>query len=670
MKNQTGGYRLSNSNSLYLSQHADNPVNWFMWGDEAFSTAKAENKLIILSIGYSACHWCHVMEHESFEDTAVAKVMNDHFVSIKLDREERPDIDMVYMEAVQAMGLGGGWPLNVFLTPDKKPFYGGTYFPKARWVELLERVSSIYESDPQGIAESASKLTEGLQESSYEAMLGDANEPIKFASLEGAYQSLKSNFDAEWGGLTKTPKFILPSTWLFLIRYHAFVEDEQIKDHVLHTLDRIHRGGIYDHLRGGFARYSVDNKWQVPHFEKMLYDNGQLLSLYAGAIKMEDREDFRTVLTETMAWLEQEMLDSNGGFYSGIDADSEGEEGKFYVWDSESIQTIAGQHAPLISRYFDISPEGNWEGKNVLWVPIEEDTVLRQMDVGKQEFRIILSEFKKKAMEVRDKRIKPGLDTKQISGWNGLVLTGLLDAYQATGDENALALAERNYKFLTQNLIDEDRLYHLNKSRLEGYADDYACVIQGLIKYYETTFKSEALSLAHRLTDIFIDNFLDNEDGLFYYSSHRAEKLLTRKKELFDNVIPSSNSIAAANLIKIGTHLYDSTYLDIAKNMINRSGDLISNQPGYMSNWALASSLLVRKLPEIAIVGEEAIGFAKKFNAMNIPMKVISASITESDLPLLKNKSAQGGKTTIYVCYDRVCKLPVHTPSEALLQIR
>lgn len=661
---------LINSTSPYLLQHAHNPVNWEEWSKEALQRAKAEDKPIIVSIGYSSCHWCHVMEKESFEDTAVANLMNTHFVNIKVDREERPDVDQIYMDAVQAMGLNGGWPLNVFLTPDQKPFYGGTYFPNEGWKNLLQSVADAFENNRQKIDESAEGFTENLKlkESQKYKLEGDKYK-LSLEELDNAYERLDAKFDRIDGGINKSPKFPMPSVWQFLAAYYHRTGNEEALTHLTFTLDKIADGGIYDHVGGGFARYSTDAEWHVPHFEKMLYDNGQLLSLYANGYKLTKKEKFKTIIMETASWLSREMEDQSGGFYSALDADSEGEEGKFYVWTADEISSLAGENFELISAYFDVQKNGNWEGKNALRVVVDQEELEEKHQLDSFEFAKVISEFKEKALKKREERVRPGLDNKMIAGWNGLVLSGLSEAFQATGEESLLLMANKNAAFIKNRLVKNGKLNRFPDRNMEGFLEDYAAVIQGFIKYYETTFEWNYLQVAQLLMKRANDVFFDETENLYYFTSDESQALIARKKELFDNVIPSSNSLMAWNLVHLGTHFYNDELTQKGKNMLAKMTDLIQQEPEYLSNWGVLALELSGSFAEVVIIGKEHETFAQDLNTKFIPGKVVTASKKPGKSPLYELKTAIGGKTTIYVCYDKSCKQPVTTVADAIKQM-
>lgn len=661
---------LINSSSPYLLQHAHNPVEWQEWGEKALAQAKVEDKPILVSIGYSSCHWCHVMEKESFEDPAVAKIMNDYFINIKVDREERPDVDQVYMDAVQAMGLRGGWPLNVFLTPDQKPFYGGTYFPKAGWVNLLTSVADAFKTNRAKIDESAEEFTKSLQaKESEKYKLEGTDYRLSNEEITKTYKNLEKKFDPIDGGIRKSPKFPMPSVWQYLAVYANQSEDSEALKHHEFTLKKIADGGIYDHIGGGFARYSTDEEWHVPHFEKMLYDNGQLLSLYANGYKLTDNPKFKTTIEETVDWLKREMLDESGGFYSALDADSEGEEGKFYVWTYKEIANLAGADSDMILAYYDVQPKGNWEGKNAIRVVKKESELAQKYNLTLDEFHTKIKSFKERALEEREKRIRPGLDNKVIAGWNGLALSGLVDSYQALQDSSILELATMNAEFI-KSLIKDGKLYRFPDKDLEGFMEDYASVIQAFIKYYETTLDRTYLDLALTMTNRVNEAFYDSSEQLYFFNSVDNANLIARKKELFDNVIPSSNSTMAWNLVHLGTHLYADEMIKKGRQILAQAKNLIIQEPEYMSNWALLAMELSGDFAEVIIVGPKAREFSNELNREYIPNKIISASTDESDLPPFTLKTAIDDETTIYVCYDKSCKRPTKKVEEALAQIK
>ncbi len=666
--------RLINASSPYLQQHAYNPVDWYPWGQEALEKAKKEDKPIIVSIGYSSCHWCHVMERESFENDSIAEIMNEHFVSIKVDREERPDVDQIYMDAVQAMGQNGGWPLNVFLTSDQKPFYGGTYFPPQSWAQLLTNIAKAYENKRQEIEESANQLTNAIATSEViKFELDPSDKPFETSILKDAYISFSKSFDRRRGGFDRAPKFPMPANWLYLLRYYHFSEDKDARRQLEVTLDEMANGGIYDQAGGGFARYSTDADWLVPHFEKMLYDNGQLMSLYAEAYTVTGKALYKEVVYQTTDWLEREMLE-DGGFYSALDADSEGEEGKFYVWTWDEFNNILGSSAKIMADYYNVTENGNWEhGKNILHKTTSDEDFAKKNDLTLKAFRKMVEDADIKLLKAREERVRPGLDDKILSGWNGLMLKGLADAYEAFGDERFLNLALENAQFIEKNMLNNNQLYRSYKggeATIDGYLEDYAFVIDGLIALYQITFDEHWLSLAKSLTDYSLEHFYDEEEGMFYFTDDSSQKLIARKKEVFDNVIPASNSQMATNLYLLGVIYDNPDYQDKSKNMLSRMSNLISDQIAYLSNWAILYSYMATPTAEISIVGSDAFELRDGIFKTYHPNKVVMGAKDSSNLPLMKGKYPVNEQSTIYVCYNKTCKLPVHNVSEALEQLK
>ena len=666
--------RLIHSQSPYLLQHAQNPVDWYPWGKEALAKAKNENKPILVSIGYSACHWCHVMEHESFEDDATAQIMNENFVCIKIDREERPDLDNIYMDAVQAMGLQGGWPLNVFLMPNQKPFYGGTYFPNQKWKGLLGNIADAFAKHEDQLAQSAEefaanigrKETEkyGIQTGEFEA---DADE------LMEVYVKLSDQFDPEWGGMNRIPKFPMPSIWSFLLDYGILSKSQKIKDQVYFTLKKIGAGGIYDHLRGGFARYSVDGEWFAPHFEKMLYDNGQLLELYAKAYQESQDDFFLEKIQETVAWLENEMLQEEGGFHSAQDADSEGEEGKFYTWTLAELQSLLPEDINWLTELYNLKPNGNWEnGVNILFQTREYSEIWQAHGMTATDFYSKLKKIKQKLLETRNKRIHPGKDDKILSGWNGWMSAGLIEAFHASGNAQYLDLAKNNLQFIQEKMMINGQLYRSYKNGIQytpAFLEDYAAVIKSSISLYQATGQKTWIDLAMQLTDFCMSHFLDKSDGFFFFNDPTAEDLIANKKELFDNVIPASNSIMARNLHDLSLFTYNQEWADHSIKMISGMKDLVLREPGFLTNWA---ALYLEKLvpkAEIAIVGKGAENLAKALLASSQPNMVVAWSETVTDhLPIFEYKTADpAGNALIYVCFDKACQRPVETVEEALI---
>ena len=672
MSNDKKSNRLIHSTSPYLLQHAYNPVDWFEWGSDALEKAKREDKPILVSIGYSSCHWCHVMERECFEKESIADVMNEFFICIKVDREERPDVDQIYMEAVQAMGINGGWPLNVFLTPDQKPFYGGTYFPPQHWTELLNNIQLSYNARRKEIEQSAEELTIHLSRNDVQRFKQKEQQNIFAEDLEVIYKKLETGFDKKWGGLDKAPKFIMPSIWMWLLRYYHLTKNENAIAQINLTLKKLAMGGIYDQIGGGFSRYSVDGEWFAPHFEKMLYDNAQLMSLYAEAYQVTHDEEFKTVLNETFEWLLREMTHDNGGFYSALDADSEGVEGKFYIWTKTELTSALNKDVNLICEYYDVRDEGNWEhGNNILFRNYTDEIFIKEHSLSKESWQTTIAETKKKLLAIRDTRIRPGLDDKIITSWNAMMTIGLIDAYHALQDDRYLSAAIKNLTFIERELKDENYLYRSYKNKRStttGFLDDYAYVIQACLKLYQANFNEHWLALAKTLTNQTIRQFHDPGDDYFHYSSIDSEKLITSRKEIFDNVIPSSNSVMAINLFRLGTITGNENWKLMATEMISSLSHLIKNEPNYMSNWAIAFTEMKKEMAEVVFTGEGALTLKNEFQTHFQPFVLTMGSETTSSLPLIKDKIAS--RATIFVCYNKTCNLPVTRVADALSQVK
>jgi uncharacterized protein len=666
--------RLIDATSPYLLQHAYNPVDWYEWGEEALARAQKENKPILVSIGYSACHWCHVMEREVFEKEEMAKVMNETMVCIKVDREERPDIDSIYMEAVQAMGINGGWPLNVFLTPAQKPFYGGTYFPPDQWMNVIQGVHKGFTERRSDVDASANELANLLsrQDTSHLKKVYDFTE-LK-SDIDSMFSKLAQGFDKKWGGLDKAPKFIMPSVWLWLLRYHYITNNEEALSHLQITLKKIAWGGIYDQIGGGFARYSVDGYWFVPHFEKMLYDNAQLMSLYAEAYAVTKEPLFKDVVMETFEWLHAEMTHPRGGFFSALDADSEGVEGKFYVWKKNEIDEALGDDAPVFNDFFNVKAEGNWEhGNNILIRTQPDEAFLEKHNVNQASWTIKLKMLKDRLLAVRDKRIRPGLDDKIISSWNAMMVSGLADAYKYIGDDRFLQAATKNMEFIENELMEGNVIFRSFKEKhspTKGFLDDYAYVIQAYTRLYQVTFNEHWIKRAESLMDYTIEQFHDGEDGFFFYTSKDSEPLIARKKELFDNVIPASNSVMIQNLFQLGTMLDHEKWKQLAESVTTSLAHLITKEPNYMSNWGIGYTEIKKGLAEVVIAGDSLRQVLSELFQTYQPFVLTMGASKESELPLTAGKTSSNGKTTIYVCFDKTCQKPVHDVASAIEQIK
>ena len=661
--------RLADQASPYLLQHANNPVDWYPWGKEALARARTENKLILVSIGYSACHWCHVMEHESFEDQEVADVMNEHFICIKIDREVRPDIDQIYMNAVQLMTGSGGWPLNCFCLPDQRPIYGGTYFRKPDWINLLKNLADYWETKPEEAEEYAVRLTEGIRQS--EQLIPVVSEvEFKKDDISEIFETWKRSFDLLEGGYNRAPKFPLPNNWQFMLRYAHLLKDNAAHVAATITLEKMAFGGIYDQIGGGFARYSVDGQWHVPHFEKMLYDNAQLVSLYADAFQYTGNELYKKVVYETIEFIEREMTSPEGGLYSALDADSEGVEGKFYTFTKNEIQNILGEDADLFNIYYNITEEGNWEEErtNIFLRKQDDAELAAKLGIKEKELFQKITDAKKKIFEARSLRVRPGLDDKILASWNGMMLRAYTDAYRVFADGKFLAIAKRSAEFITQKLLENNILIRVYNSTdgSDAFLDDYAFIIDGLIGLYESTFDEHWLLVAKQLTDHTILNFYDEETGLFYYTSSKSEELIARKAEITDNVIPSSNSAMAHNLFKLGHFFNIDPYLKISDQMLRTVQPHMIRYPSSYSNWAALLLLRICGIFEIAITGSEAEKKRLEFEKYYVPNKILLGGTTGT-LPLLHDKIL--AHTKIYVCQNRTCSLPVTEVADAIKQI-
>ena len=663
--------RLVFETSPYLLQHANNPVEWFPWGEEALEKAKSESKLILVSIGYSACHWCHVMEHESFEDGQVAEIMNRHFVCIKIDREERPDIDQIYMNAVQLMTERGGWPLNCFCLPDQRPIYGGTYFRKSDWSNLLLNLANFWNEKPEEAIGYAEKLTEGIKQSEKLTMVDDHSE-FSNQDLKDIMEPWKRSFDMSEGGYNRAPKFPLPNNWQFMIRYAHLMKDDAA--HVISrlTLQKMAFGGIYDQIGGGFARYSVDDRWRVPHFEKMLYDNAQLISLYSEAYQYSPDEIYKNVVYETIEFVNRELTSPEGGFYSALDADSEGVEGKFYTFTKDEIEVILGKDAELFCIYYNVTEDGNWEEEhtNIFFRKSDDAELANKLGIGLEKLKSKISLCRAKVFQFRSARIRPGLDNKILAAWNGMMLKALTDAFRVFADHQFLETALQSANFIVKNLADKNQLKRVFDKRKQknehAFLDDYAFVIDGLIGLYEVTFDEKWLNHAKSFLDYSVKNFYDLESGLFFYTSTLGEQLIARKQEIMDNVIPASNSVMAHNLYKMG-HFYDEqSYLDTAMQMLRNVKPFIKSYASGYSNWASLLLNEVSGIYEIAITGYEADLRRMELEQHYIPNKIILGG-TFGSLPLLADKWAE--QTRIFVCVNRTCQLPVHKTEDAIKQI-
>ncbi len=669
--NQKKPNKLINESSPYLLQHAYNPVDWYAWNDEAMAKAKKENKPLIISIGYAACHWCHVMEHESFEDDDVAKLMNENFVPIKVDREERPDIDQVYMDAAYLITGRGGWPLNVIALPDGRPIFAGTYFPKEQWKQILKYFRDNFSKEADTIESEANKLTQAIRTVQFPG-LNETESSFSRKEIDSAFQKIINAIDFEVGGTKGAPKFPLPGIFEFLLHFYYHTENEKALKAVLVTLDKISAGGIYDHVGGGFARYSTDNIWKVPHFEKMLYDNAQLVSLYSNAFKVTKKNLYKEVVYQTLEFVERELSDTSGGFYSSLDADSEGVEGKYYLWDRSEIENLLGEDSKLFCEYFNVIETGNWESKNILFVTTEKSELLKKHNLNEKSFDEKIYKSKRLLLNEKLKRIKPGLDDKILTSWNSLMIKGFTDAYSAFGEEKFLENAVSCAEFIKSKMMNEDgmlsRNYKNGKSTISGFLDDYSFTIEAFISLYQATFDEKWIYDARILADYIIKHFYHKESGLFFYKSDLDEPLIARKMELSDNVIPSSNASLAAALIKLSKYFYKGNYEIVAEKMLLAMKQSVQQNPAFHFQWLIALAIKTYQSYEVVLTGDSIQELKLKFLEKFFPNIILAGSKAESSLGLLENRIVPE-KTLIYICENRTCNLPTESFGSAINQI-
>jgi len=663
---------LVHEDSPYLLQHAYNPVKWMPWGKKAFEMAANENKLVIISVGYSACHWCHVMEHESFEDEQVAELMNAHFICIKVDREERPDVDNLYMTAVQLMTGQGGWPLNCIALADGRPIYGGTYFNKKQWLNVLRNIADLFKNDSQKVLEFAQNLTEGIKQAELVATAKLPENLELEESLKKSIAKWKTRFDNEHGGPNKTPKFPLPNNYLFLLRYGFLYKDEEVLNHVHLTLTKMANGGIYDQLHGGFARYSTDGVWKLPHFEKMLYDNAQLVSLYCEAYRLSKNSLYKSVIEETLDFVKREWYKPEGCFFSAYDADSEGEEGKYYVWSKEELHSVLLDDFELFSEFYQVNQTGYWEDENYILMRTDNMAdVATRFNLSLPKLFEKIDSCKEKLKGIASKRIKPGLDDKSITSWNALMAKAFADAYTTLGNEEYKTIALSCCNFITtQQLNEKNELYRTYKngnSKITAFLEDYAFVIDAFLSVGLIDKNSDYLKRANKLMDYVMVNFKSESSPLFYYSNNHHQELITQQTETSDNVIPASNSQMAINLFALGVLFQKPQYVEKARKMLQLFlGELASYGGGY-SNWGCLALNLAMPFREVVIVGNNVDEIFLSLHKHYFTNTILAVSETPSELPLVKNRWKEG-ETLIYICKNNTCQLPVTNVLEALKQ--
>ena len=676
-KNAKKGNDLVNETSPYLLQHAYNPVNWKAWNAATLDVAKEQNKLIVVSIGYSSCHWCHVMEEESFENDSIAKIMNDNFINIKVDREERPDVDKVYMNAVQLMTGKGGWPLNCITLPDGRPVFGGTYFTKNQWSKILEDVSKLYQENPQKVEEFAQRVTEGIQTSEL-ITLNKEEAVFKNEEIIAAINQSKEQLDTINGSFIGAPKFPMPNSIDYLLRYQYHFNDPTLVGYIHNSLAKMAYGGIYDQISGGFSRYSVDDRWHIPHFEKMLYDNAQLVSIYSKAYLQDKNELYKNVVQETLGFVNNELNANNGAFYSSLDADSKNEndeleEGVFYSWTKQELQSLIKEY-DLFAEYYNVNDFGFWE-KDLYVLTRNQSNIefAKKNNLTNKELNQQKADWKATLTLARNKRNKPNLDDKILTSWNALMLQGYIDAYRAFDDNEYLDKAVKIAEFLVKNQLRGDgglnRNFKNGKSTINGYAEDYATVIQAFISLHEVTLNEKWLLLSKEIMEYTITHFFDSTSGMFFYTSNEDPNLIARKTEVIDGVISSSNSIIGNNLFKLGHYFSDKKMTKISEQMLNNLRLEITKNPLGYSNWMHLMINFTQPFYEVAVVGENANSVAKELFKKYLPNILISASSKESELPLLEYKYIEG-ETLIYVCVNGTCKLPLADISKAIKSIK
>jgi len=663
---------LVHETSPYLLQHAHNPVDWHPWNENTLEKARSLNKLLLISIGYSACHWCHVMEEESFTDEDVARIMNENFICIKVDREERPDIDQVYMEAVQIITGSGGWPLNCFALPDGKPFFGGTYFRKEQWLNLLDNIILLREARNEDLKQQAKSISEGITKNNLLVIPENENN-FSREDLETIGSIISGSFDRENGGSPGAPKFPMPGNLQFLLRYFESNNDQSILDHVFLSLDKMACGGIYDQIGGGFSRYSTDSYWKVPHFEKMLYDNAQLISVYSDAYRIKRNPLYKDVIEESLAFVEKELKHPFGGFYSALDADSEGEEGKYYTWTSNEIKEVLGKDHKLFMDYYQVGSGGLWENdKNILIRTSTISEFSKKINLDEKIVSSLLKNSRKKLLKARNKRIKPGVDDKILTSWNALMIQAYIDAYKALNKPAYLESAFEAANFISEHLLKEDGgLYHRWKdgtAGINGFLDDYSFSILAFVELYQLTFDEIWLNLSESLVQYVKSRFANNDNSLLFFTSSDDPELIARKIEIYDNVIPSSNSAFAISLFKLGHLLDNPKYIDDAKKMLQLVHDNILKHPGAFLNWGILLMNFTKEFYTVVMTGENIELFRKGFFRKYQPRLVLMGAHKTSELNNFRNRFVKN-KSMIYVCSGNECKTAVESVEEALRQI-
>ena len=666
---------LSKASSPYLLEHADNPVDWYEWGDEALQLAKKENKPLLVSVGYSSCHWCHMMEKESFMDTAVARIMNENFICIKVDREERPDIDNIYTNACQLISGNSGWPLNAFALPDGKPFFAGTYYSKQSWINLLKQVAAAYNNQNNKVVLQAQTLSSGIASLEFSVLTDSAANIADKRTYHNLFENLYRKMDLSFGGLKGNPKFPIATSLEFLLQYYSVTEDKRALDAVTTTLTQMALGGIYDQIGGGFARYSIDSLWRIPHFEKMLYDNAQLLSVYAHAYQLTGNEFFKKIVEEIAAFVQRDLNNPDNGYFSSVNADTKDVEGEFYSWRSGELKNTLSTNYELIADYYNVSDAGNWkENKNVLFASQTPILFAQKNNIDAALFSKQLTETKQALLIVRNKREKPSIDDKVLTSWNALLLKGFLDAYTALGHksylQNALSLA----RFLENKMIQKNgrvwRNYKNEKTFIGGFLDDYALLSKAFIRLYQVTFNKHWLDLSKQLADYAVKNFYDPASGMFYYTERQSDQNVIQKIELTDNSIPSSNAVMAEVLYSLSVYFENEDYMDKTKHMFSKIyAQLQKEGTNFYASWCFLAGWFSYGTNEVAIMGTEAIDKNLDLQKTYLPSCLFLGSNREENLSLLEGKEVPG-KTFVYVCTNKACQLPVEATAKALDQLK
>lgn len=678
MNNKSITNDLVSETSPYLLQHAHNPVHWKPYTSKTLKQAKAEKKLMVISIGYAACHWCHVMEHESFEDVEVADVMNRDFISVKVDREERPDVDQIYINAVQLMTGSGGWPLNVVTLPDGRPVWGGTYFRKSQWIDALQQLQELYNREPEKLLSYANRLEKGLKSMDL-ISLNKSDINFKDYSLQPIIDSLASSFDLANGGFGEAPKFMMPNSLSFLLRYATASNNTKVLNFVTHTLEKMAFGGIYDQIDGGFSRYSVDERWHIPHFEKMLYDNALLTTLYANAYAANKAPQYKKIVVETLAFVEKHLTHQSGAFYSSLDADSinaEGqlEEGAYYTFTESEIRDLTGDDFKLFQAYYNINAYGEWENdRYVLIRKKSDDEIIQQFNIDSRTLNSKIAHWKSILSAYRNNRPKPRLDNKSLTSWNALMLTAYVDAYNTLGDDDYLNTALQSAEFLVKHQLQDDgslkHIYKDGKSSIHGFLEDYAFLIEALINVYQVSFDWKWIELSEQLTDYVLQNFFDADKQMFYFSSKEQPSIIHRNFEYYDNVIPASNSVMGKNLFLLSKFLGKEDYYQKSKQMLKNVLEQAESHPRGFTNWLDLLTNFKNSFYEVVVTGPDAFRKARALNAHYLPNKVVAATDSLDEKPLFKSRF-NPDKTLLFVCVDNTCQQPIETITETLKTIK